>query len=394
MKLLIIFLSLFSQLTFAKVESDFSGNIEAQGRHSWNGKMAKDDLFQDWNEKDFFLMYGNLNGKFQFKDSKIESNVFARYSHSDLYEKRPVPLPQYAAPLIFTFPNKLVTRDLFKLQHDKQGNQHREELILNKLYYEQHIAGNRFAVGRLYINYGQGEIFNPINPFNQPTGLTSISQIAQGNDGASLTHFSSDQHTIDLFVLGDKSLDSYQGKIDKTLWIHGEYQISDKFQLDYVLGEDQRRYKAGGQIRYNFEDSMLFTQTLYQSEYTDQSDSSNLWDVLVGYDQQLTNKWHVRMEGGYQKQNLALTDRFLPTEYFIAVANQYEIHSLVKLSGTIVNDIKTGFTYFITRNTFDLGHDTEADIFGYIPAGKGSKVSNPAQKLVTTDIGVSLRTFF
>lgn len=400
MKLFFLLL-LISTSAWSKVQADLSGNFEAQARNSWNNEMAKDDLFQDWDEEAFYLMYGNLNGKLDFDNyGKIESNLFARYSKSDLYKKPQAPFPPNAAPLIFTFPNRLVARDLFKLQYEHNGEDYREELVLNKFYYEVDLEGNRFMVGRMYINYGQGEVFNPINPFNQPTALTSISQVAQGNDGANFTFFMNDHHTLDFYFLGDKSKDDYNGDIDKTLWIHGEYTLSDKFQLDYVLGEDQNRNKFGGQLRYNFEEAMVFFQGLYQSQYNNNTDSQDLLDLMLGYDQQLTNKWHLRVEGGYQEQDKsvplqnALNYRFLPTEYFVAFANIYEIHPLLKLGATIVNDVKSGFTYFITRNTLDLGHDTEAEIFGYFPLAKGDSVEYQAQKLVTTDIGVALRTFF
>lgn len=400
MNILFLILAVISTSAWA-IKGELSGNLEGQARHTWNNQMAKDDLAQDWDDENFYLMYGNLNGKIEFSEhGKIESNLFARYSKSDLYQPRPSPLPKYAAPLIFTFPNKLVARDLFKLQYEKFGDDYREELVLNKFFYEGNYEGNRFMLGRMYINYGQGEIFNPINPFNQPTGLTSISQVAQGNDGAGFTFYVNDHHTVEFYFLGDKSHDGYDGQIDKTLWIHGEYNVNDKLQLDYVLGEDQKRNKLGGQIRYNFEEAMVFFQGLYQSDYTDDTESQPLFDLMLGYDQQLTNKWHLRVEGGYQEKNRfvalqnALNDRFLPTEYFVALANIYEIHPLLKLGGTIVNDVKSGFTYFITRNTLDLGHNTEAELFAYIPLAKGDSVENQAQKLVTTDVGMALRTFF
>jgi hypothetical protein len=387
----IFLLILFLTTPLLAAETEFSGNLEAQSRHSWNNPEAK-DLFQNWNQKDFHLIYGNLNGKVQFKDSKLEANWFVRHSYSELYKDH------YVAPQIYTFPNSLVARNLFKLEYKNQGSYALNESILNKLYYEWNAEGNRFAVGRMYINYGLGEIFNPINPFNQPTGLTSISQVAQGSDGASFTYYVDDQHTIDFYLLADKNLAGYENKITKTVWIHGEYQVSEKLQVDYVLGEDQKRDKFGTQISYRFEEAMAFLQTLYQTDYLDNKPSQSLLDVLLGYDQQLSSKWHIRMEGGYQEQNKYQTTtfgtRFLPTEYFAALALVDEIHPLLKISGTLINDVKSGFTYFIAKNTFDLGHNSEAEIFGFIPVSKGQHISNPAQKLVTTDIGVALRTFF
>ncbi len=403
MKRLLFVFCLFTTTTaFSQIKTEISGNLEIQSRNSWNGDEAKslnlinDQIpTQDWDSENFSLIYGNLNAKVDFSNSRLESNFFARHSKSDLYKH------DYIAPLIFNFPNKLVAREVFKLQNDQNGTDNKTEYVLNKFYYEWTYGEHRFVAGRIYVNYGIGEIFNPINPFNQPTGLTSISQVAQGNDGLNFTFYKDDKHTIDFYFLGDKSLQGYEGQIDKTMWAHGEYQWSNNLQLDYVIGEDQKRHKVGGQFRYNFEESMIFLQTLYQTRYTDDIDgdqSHHLWDAMLGFDQQVTNKWHVRLEGGHQKKNEFATalfnDRFLPSEYFIALMNQYEIHPLVKLGGTIINDVKTGFTYFITRNTYSFAKSSEVELFAYLPMAKGSDIENKAQKLVTTDLGVALRTFF
>lgn len=399
LSLLILICISFSAL--AEIKSELSGNIEGQVRHAKNNPEAKEDLFQNWNNENFYLLYGNLNGKVEIGNSRIEANWFNRYSQSDLYEpKQPSPLGDtpYLATRIFTFPNKLVARDVFKLQHIRQDDNYQFESILNKLYYEMELEENRFMFGRMYVNYGLGEIFNPINPFNQPTGLTAISQVAQGNDGFSFTFFVSDIHTVQFLLLGDKSIEGYDGEIDRTLWAHGEYQYSDKLQLDYVIGEDQNRHKIGGQVSYRFEEAMVFIQGLYQSQNVKNDPSNNLVDILLGYDQQVTNKWHVRLEAGYQKEdryvNAQSFERFLPTEYFVALANVYELHPLVKVNGTIVNDIKSGFTYLIAKGIYDIGHDMEAEIFGFVPVAKGDAADNVAQKLVTTDIGLALRAFF
>ncbi len=394
MKLLLL-LFLFPLTSVAKVVPELSGNLEGQFRQSNNNTEAKEDLFQNWNNENFYLLYGNLNGKIEKDNSRIEANWFVRYSYSDLYE----PNPPYFATNIFTFPNQLVARDLFKLQHKEQNGKEQVESILNKFYYEIDLGQKRLMLGRMYINYGLGEIFNPINPFNQPTGLTSISQVAQGNDGISYTHFLSDTHNIQFILLGDKGINNYEGEIDSTFWLHGEVQYSGDLQLDYVLGEDQDRYKLGSQISYQTSLGMIFSQILYRSETIDNKPTHNLWDVLLGYDQQLTNLWHLRFEGGYQKEDRSLNltnlgERFLPTEYFLALANIYEIHPLVKVSATLINDVKSGFSYFIGKATYDMGNNMEADTFVFTPFSKGDDTDNVAQKLVTTDVGVALRLFF
>jgi hypothetical protein len=402
MNLLIISILLLPLTAFA-YKAEVSGNLELQGRRSWNNEEAKaPPLFQDWDEDDFYLGYGNLNAKLDFAGSRLEANWFVRHSRSDLYQPAPL-LGQSREPYlvtnIFTFPNRLVARDIFQLQHRRQEDGALTESVLNKFYYEWSTDEHRFTVGRMYINYGLGEIFNPINPFNQPTGLTSISQVAQGNDGGAMSFFMSDNYTINFYLLGDKRIEGYDGQINKTLWVHGEYQASEKLQLDYVVGEDQNRHKLGGQLSYKFEEAMFFTQVLYQTNYVNKKPSHNLWDLLLGYDQQLTGKWHLRGEAGYQKNNRyadlsTFGERFLPTEYFVALANIFEIHPLAKVSGTVVNDIKSGFTYLIARSTLSLSENVEGEIFGFTPISKGDATDNPVQRLVTTDVGLALRAFF
>lgn len=400
MKFFFLISLLLSLPALSQVETDFSGNVEAQIRHAQNNEQAKRDLLQDWDTTHFFLLFGNVYGKAEWEKSRVEGNIFARYGLSDLYDPSPTILGKrdpYLAVRIFTFPEVLVARNLFQLQHTHQEDDYKFELVPTKLTYEWQQGDQRFAVGRMYINYGLGEIFNPINPFNQPTALTAAQNFSQGNDGASTTIFLKDNHYVQLFLLGDKRINNFNGNIEETLWIHGEFIHDDKLQLDYVGGKDQDRYKAGGQLSYQAEEALFFGQILYQTERESRENTDHTWDVLLGYDRQLTAKWHLRAEGGYQKISTrpgVTFERFLPTEYFVSVTNVYDIHPLVDLSATAINDIKSGFTYLIGRGTYRVREDMEAELFLFSPIAQGDKASNQAQKLVTTDIGLAFRGFF
>ncbi len=387
-------------LSALAVKVDLSGNLEAQGRKTWNNEEAKQELMQGWDHSEFYMLYGNLGAKIDIKGgSRFEANWLVRHTYSDLYQPDTPGQDEYLVTSVFTFPQTLVARDIFKLQYEKQENKYRTDSVLNKFMYQWNFEEHRFTIGRMFINYGQGEIFNPLNPFNQPTALNSITNFAQGNDGVNFTFYANDKHTLNFYFLGDKSIDNYEGQIDKTLWLHGEYAYSDKLQFDYVIGEDQNRQKVGGQFTYLAEEAMIFAQLLYQSDYVTNKKSHNLWDVLLGYDEQLTSKWHLRIEGGYQKRNrlqtgMNLNNRFLPTEYFLAVANKYEVHPLVNVSGTVVTDVKSGFTYLVAKSTISLSNNTEAEFFAFSPVIKGEGEEFPVQKLVTTDVGLTLRAFF
>jgi len=72
-------------------ETEFSGNLEGQLRHAKNNDEAKDaPLFQEWDNENFYLLYGNINGKVEFDNSRLEGNWFVRYSQSDLYDPKPI----------------------------------------------------------------------------------------------------------------------------------------------------------------------------------------------------------------------------------------------------------------------------------------------------------------
>jgi hypothetical protein len=166
--------------------------------------------------------------------------------------------------------------------------------------------------------------------------------------------------------------------------------------------------KDAPNLGLKFDEAMVFGQTLFQTKDSDKDDSEELWDFMLGYDEQLNSKWHLRIESGYQrkKKNLtidpnALGDRFLPVEYFVALANTYEVHPLLNVGGTIINDFTSGFTYFIARGTLSLGQNIEGELFFFTPIAKGKKsevdLKDPnslAQRLVTQDLGFALRAFF
>lgn len=400
--LFILFLILCTPLLAA--DWSFSGNLEGQFRRSWNNPEAQKlpfPLTQDWDQDWFSIFYGNLNPKVEFENSQLEANLFVRHGVSELYRN------EYLATRLYTFPNKLVARNMFRMTFTDEQDRSLTEGVINKLYYEHSFERVRIMFGRMFINYGLGEIFNPINPFNQPTGLTSLQSVAQGNDGAQFKYFLNDHHAIDLILLGDKTIENDKD-IDHTVWIHGEIEASDKLTLNYLGGQDQKRNKIGGQLAYKFSDAMAFGQILYQSALIESGwgKSHSLLDLLLGYDEQLSARWHLRLEGGYQQKNrnfapAATGERFLPVEYFVAIANQFEVHPLLRLTGTVVNDFTTGFTYLLGKSTLSLGNNVEGELFFFSPVAKGrlsdsrgNQANSFAQRLVSQDLGLALRAFF
>jgi hypothetical protein len=380
----------------SSMKTEIDGNIDAQFR-SANNQSDAETLGQNWSHENFSLLSTNTHAIFSLKNSKLEINWFNRYSQSDLYKK------DFFATRLMNFPNQTVSRDVFRLSHKKQSQDALFESVLNQAFYEWDYDDSRFAFGRLFINYGQGEIFNPINPFNQPTGLTSQSNVGQGNDGFKVTIFSDPDTTWNFFLIGDKQVKGNDGSIDATTWLHGEFRLSDIWQIDYVLGRDQMRHKTGAQATYQSEESLLFSQVFYQTEIIDKNiPSTHLWDIMLGYDRRLTTDWHIRVEGGHQKTDQYLTignasqfnSRFLPSEYFVAVANEYQLHSLLKGSATVIHDFKSRFGYGLARLAYSFKESWEVDLFGFAPIYRNGNKIAPIQKLFTSDVGLSVRAFF
>jgi len=294
-----------------------------------------------------------------------------------------------------------VARDVFRLNYSRQDNDHQTDAVVNKLAYELDGDDSRFTIGRMFVNYGVGEIFNPINPFNQPLGLVSSLNVAQGNDGFKASFFLSERSNLSFFLMGDKQLAGEEDRITRTLWLHWEFRPADDWQLDLVAGEDQKRNKAGVQINRTLSEAMIFLQALYTSELTNDDPSENLWDLMIGYDNQFTKDWHARVEMGHQETDQEvvapagslLSNRYLPYEYFIAVANTYDIHPLVELSGTLIHDVKTDFGYGLLRANWSVVENWEWDLFFFTPVYHSAE-SNLVQQLITTDVGTALRYFF
>lgn len=379
-----------------EVQIETSGNVEAQARHTWNPQTAQDfPLRQDWEESNFGVLMGNLNTRAQFQNSRLDANVFLRQAHSPLYEQG------FAAPNIMNFPNRLVARDVFRLNYSRQDDDRQTDAVVNKFVYELDGDDARFSFGRMFVNYGVGEVFNPINPFNQPLGLVSALNVAQGSDGMKAAFFLSDRSTLSFFLMGDKQLYGEQDRITRTLWLHWEYRLADNWQFDVVAGEDQKRNKAGVQATYSFSEAMVFLQALYSSEYVDGNESENLWDLMLGYDKQFTALWHLRVEAGHQETDqelivpntTQLNGRYLPYEYFVTVANSYDIHPLVELSATLIHDVKTDFGYGLARASWSVVKNWEWDFFFFTPVYHSAE-STQVQRLITTDVGTALRFFF
>lgn len=378
-------------------KAGLQGNLELQTRVSKNSTAARaTPLNQNWTDGQFSMAHGNLNFKSQFKESRVEVNWFFRHAQSSLYQE------QRKNVNLINFPNVLVSRDVFKLQYNRQDKDFQTDSILNSFYYELDGEDSSFLIGRMIINYGSGHFFNPINPFNQPLGLTNQRNIHQASDGMMASFYPSTRSKINFFLLGDKNQEDYENQITRTLWIQGDYKLSEYLRANYVIGEDQRRNKGGGELRYEESSYALFIQALYTSNLINRKPSENLFDVVFGASRKMGERWKLSLETGYQERDrristlnaLNFEDRLLPYEFFVAPGVEVTLSDRWSSQTHIVYDPKAKFVFGKTRLSWDFSRYTALDFFASAPLSIKREEASLGQRLLTTDVGLALRLMF
>ncbi len=390
---------LYASPTFEKgdFKAGLKGDLELQSRLTKNSSSAQaTPLNEDWTDGQMSMALGNLNFKSQFKDSRVEVNWFFRHAQSSLYQENRKNVD------LINFPNVLVSRDVFKLQYNRRDKDFQTDSILNSFYYELDGEDSSFLIGRMIINYGSGEFFNPINPFNQPLGLVNQRNIHQASDGMKASFYPSSISTINFFLLGDKNQEDYENQITRTLWIQGELKLSDYLLATYVIGEDQRRNKGGGEIRYQEKSFSLYLQTLYTSNLINRKASENLFDIVFGAKRDMGENWKLSLETGYQERdrripnlnNLKFEDRLLPYEFFIAPGVMVNFSDKWSSLTNLIYDPKSQFLFGKTRLTWDFSQYSALDLFASSPLVTRREEASLGQRLLTTDIGFALRLMF
>lgn len=335
---------------------------------------------------DFYFIHGNFNPKLRINKNTLESSVFFRRADSTIYRTNTL----VKEPLLF--PKDLMAREIFDLNKNDSSATYRSDLILHKLSYVYEFEKFRFEMGRFFINYGLGETFNPINPFNLPTGLFVINDISQGSDGSRTTWFVNDNIDFNFYALGSKDYVDTSHSVHPTFY--GQMEIrQDVLQLNFSGGLDQRRKKIGGQISYSFTDYLAFWQTFYQSSLGLQQ---GLYDMVLGLDRQVTQFWHARLEASYQQNDKGeiISTRFLPQEYTIALAQEFEAHPLVKLKPVLTFDPETYQTYGLFKVTINATQNFDLEFYAmqYLLNRPHKEVIR--QKIMSGEVGVRGQYFF
>ena len=390
----LMLLLLFNQ-AHAVIRSEFSGNLDAQAKKLKNSSTAE-KLGQNWDEEDMLLIYSNIKARFHFRRSKININWFLRYSQSELYKD------DYVAPRFSVYPNNVVTRNIFKLEKIDEADGAVTESILNEFNYEWGDDETVFNIGRMPVTFGEGFVFNPINPFMLPTAFSTLQNINQGNDGMKFYIQSDKDFRFHFYIFGDKQFTDYNGQITRTLMFRGDWDYSDQVHINYILGEDQKRHKYGFEVRYSFDGGQVFAQAVRNSQRLDKEDPADngLFHYILGYEKDLSHNLSSRIEiGKYDQDNTyveaAYNQNFLPQKNFVALVNSITLTDLVKvqLNGSV--DPKSGFSFFHMNVNHEYDKTLQFHVFMSGPMSRAKNESQfAAQRVFAGEFGLGFRSVF
>ncbi len=399
-KYILCILSIVTINSYAESDFDakFSGNIDAQAKKLANPNTA-DDLGQVWENRreDQVMVYGNVDAKLTLFKNAVEANWFFRYGQSEIFQDEDLVASNYSL-----YPKNIISRDIFKLEFTEENTSTRTESIINKLSYSWGDEEASFTVGRMFIEFGEGYSFNPINPFALPLVFSSQKNIKQGNDGVKYLLSSDPKLRIHLYLLGDKQFTEYDGQITRTIFLRGDWDYSDQLHINYIIGEDQKRHKYGLEAKYSFHQGVAFAQAIKNSQRLDKQSGAaqGLFHYIFGYEKDLTDSWTARLEFGKQDSDSNYPEgdyaqNFLPQKSFISIINKYQATEKVKLTLNNSIDPKSGFSYALLDANYQVYKRLQFHGFfaGTIARAK-DEVEYEAQRLLPAELGFGIRSIF
>jgi hypothetical protein len=393
----ILTLFIFSQSLYAvDFDSKIRGTFGLQTKRLENSATA-DDFGQDWEKDDAFVGYANMDVKLEILNSKFDANWFVRHAESDLYDQD----KEYVAPFYFNFPNRVVSRNVFKTRHIQEGDNSRTESIVNQFIYEWGDQDTSFTVGRMFIEFGEGYFFNPIDPFMLPLALSTLQGVQQGNDGMAFAIDKQSDIVVNLYLLGDRQFTDFDGRITRTIFIHGDWNYSKQTHVNYILGEDQKRHKYGFEIKHNFDQGLIYTQVVRQSQRLDkeEEDDKGLGHFLVGYEKDLTKNLTTRLEFGKHDIDDTFPEaeyerNFLPVEDFVGISNLYRFNdqNFAIIQG--LTDTQTRMLYLQGNFTHRLKKWFEVKVFAKGVVARSKDDDDSAQRTIPREFGMAFQSQF
>jgi hypothetical protein len=356
---------------------------------------ADKDTSSNWDQESAHLLQGNIGFDLDLWGHKFSGNGFFRLAESPLFNKDP------QAASYSQFPESAVGRDLFKIFHSKTDGNRTQYGAINQFEYEWSDDELTFKAGRMFINYGEGMFFNPINPFNFVSSLSNSIGTNSGNDGIQFKIHREDQLKLYIYILGDKSFTDYDKKITRTAIVRGDWNINKDTNLNYILGEDQKRHKYGLEILRRYKNNKIFAQLVRFSQRLDNEnpDDEGIAHSLLGIETVASDKWTIRIEIGSAENpdsEEKLDSRYLPFEKIFAMQNNYMFTEELSLKLGVVADHSSQSSLYKSELIYSPTKSLSTKFFASGPMSTpNSKDDNIATlRKIPYEIGLAMQAQF
>lgn len=343
----ITLLSLSTLTSAASLEADKRIMIEAQ-HSTLKSASIVDETDQEFSARDLNSVYGNIGFDLSLFDIKFKSNAYFNVSESSLYAN------QEQAVQNTIFPTVIVTRDLFKGEGLQQTGEDRTQYLINQFEWEYGDSELKFYAGRMWIDFGSGKYFNPLNPFKSSQLLSNQLGVEQAVDGLRWEIARDPKLKLHIYLLADRRFEGYREKITRTAMIRGEWTINEQTKLNYILGEDQQRHKYGFETAYTGDIFDFYMQLMRYTKRLDleEGESVDQNHAVAGTVIKFNPEWSLSLEAGKNhyddrlEENNEMALSFIPIENYgftkLARAlgeNQYEA------SVSYLADMDSDFNY-------------------------------------------------
>lgn len=358
-------LSLFLFFLFSSTALASSGFIRLRTYHLEN---QAQDIINSWSSEAANQFIGSYQGELSYQRAKFSYQGFLNYVDSPLYDKASSPAN------FLIFPSDLSQRDTFNLQLKNQNQRSAYLAGLNQFSIKYEFESSKLTAGRMLVKYGEGIIFNPINPFNSPNRLSHSPQLLQGNDGIKLRLTKDPKLTLNIYLLGDRTYTENHQENTKSLIIHGDWHLAEKYQLNYLLGEDQNRHFYAIEFKRKTENQLVFAQIVKAGQDLEEQnvEVESLTHYALGIEQQVLPSWKTRVElGEFQQTRLGAplkTNFFLPFEKAVGWINTFKIKDKIQLELDLLQELKSEAQWYRIDLEYYKNQVLETSIFasGYL----------------------------
>lgn len=310
--------------------------------------VSLEDADQGWNNKSNVAAYGSFGYDFEVLEHTLKTNAYINHSESTMYESFSSRMDTIIHPSV------IVTRNILKFEEVQTGDRSRTQALLNQFEWAWGDEEIRIFVGRMWINFGEGQFINPVNPFRASNVFSNYLGIEQAVDGGRWEIARDKDFKLHIYIFGDKRFNDFEERLARTAMIRGEWKQSEHTTINYILGEDLERQKYGAEIAHKRETWKIYGQLMRYTQRIDleQNESQNLGHFIAGTKFDLPAGFNLEIETGKLQSDRLLASNnelslsYLPMEDFVYTKlSRYIPDEKYKASLAYAKDQVTGFSF-------------------------------------------------